>query len=175
MSRRNGAGLTVVNGSKPAQTELVAGDANFVRAPDVERIADLIRQAHPMTFDHLRNFNRLLLFKKGTPPKKDEGESFIHTIARAFKAPALWADVSGYHAGFWVWEWWWEKCDQAKREALVMHELLHIGMAPNGSPRMEKHDVEDFALVVRHYGRWSEGVQLYAQQLALFEQQPAAH
>jgi predicted metallopeptidase len=168
MSRRNGQS----NGSGP-QLELVQSGQRFVRSADVERVAEQLMAAHAATFQHLRNFNLLLLFRSGTPPKLDEDEQFIHTIARAFKAPALWQAVSGYDAGFWVWEWWWNRFDADQREALTMHELLHIGMSPKGEPRMEKHDVEDFALVVRHYGRWSSGARLYAEQLSLFETQAA--
>jgi predicted metallopeptidase len=165
MSRRNGHRNG--NGAGP-QLELVAPDQQFVRAPDVDRVVEALIATHAVTFAHLRNFNLLLLFKKGTPPKAEESGSFIHAIARAFKVPPLWQSVTGYEVGFWVWEWWWDRFAPEQREALAMHELLHIGIS-GGKPRMEKHDVEDFALVVRHYGRWSDSVKLYAQQLSLFE------
>jgi predicted metallopeptidase len=164
MARRNG------NGRGP-QLELVPAGQAYVKSADLERIGEELAAEHVVSFQHLRGVSLLYLFRKGTPPgmKNEDGETHIHAIARAFKCTPLWQSVSGYDAGMWVWEWWWERLDVDQQHALTMHELLHIGAKPNGDVKLEKHDVEDFALVVRHYGQWMDGVKLYAQQLALFE------
>lgn len=167
---KNGHGLSVV------QTKLEPVDQDYVTAHDLRTIAEQLTADRPETFLHLRNFNVAYLFRKGTPPGiKEAGDdtSQIHTIAKAFKSSPLWLSLTGFHAGVWVWEWWWERFQVTQRQALTMHEILHIGRTDSGAVRIEKHDLEDFALVVGTYGRWMTGVELYAGQLELFDRAAA--
>lgn len=138
---------------------------------EVAEVATTLIARHGVTFSHLADFRLLYLGRHGEPPDAngESDESRAHAIARAFKAPPLWRDVSGADGGFWAWRWWWNRMGPQEREALCMHELLHLGIDGKGRLRLEKHDVEEFALVVRTYGTWHSRLQVFAHQLDLFE------
>ena len=40
---------------------------------------------------------------------------------------------------------------------LIFHELLHVGITPDGEPCLNPHDTEDFAVILDRFGaHWSE-------------------
>jgi hypothetical protein len=55
-------------------------------------------------------------------------------------------------------------------EALIFHELLHIGSSDKGKPAIVPHDLEAFTREVREYGLWKTDVERMGEafrQLAL--------
>lgn len=140
-------------------------ELEFVQAPDVARVAESIVAEHEVVFAHLRNFQLLYLLRRGAGERPGE----IDAIAKAFKVPAIWRAVTGFDAGIWIREPYWERFSPEQQAAVTMHELLHIGMTGRGQVRLEKHDLEEFGMVVRIYGPWLEHIDLFAHQLALFQ------
>ena len=49
---------------------------------------------------------------------------------------------------------WWEKATQPQRDALLLHELLHITKNAQGGWSLMKHTIEEFVEVVQHFGAW---------------------
>ena len=65
-----------------------------------------------------------------------------------------------------VWRKSWKAHDEAWQALLIYHELKHI-LEPNkkGEYRLVKHDVEDFAFLIKLYGiRW-EKASLFLEEL----------
>ena len=72
----------------------------------------------------------------------------------------------------------WRIFNEEQRAALVDHELCHADEAtdPNGEPkedakgrkiyRMRKHDIEEFAAVVRRHGMWKADLSVFAEAMA---------
>lgn len=148
--------------------------AEYEPSHDIARVATDLIARHKVTFEHLRGFHLLYLARHGEPPTPADEGSKAHAIAKAFRAPPLWRDVTAAHGGFWVWSWWWDRLADEEREAVCLHELLHLGSDEKGRFRLNGHDVESFALEVRTYGAWDARLQVFAQQLALFDQEDTA-
>lgn len=55
----------------------------------------------------------------------------------------------------------WSALDGPTREALIDHELSHIGMDEKGAWKLFGHDLEDFVSVVSRRGAWTESVREY--------------
>ena len=98
----------------------------------------------------------------------------IDTAAKFVKAPPLWHDLTGIDAVIWVASWAWEMFNERQRQALVAHELNHADVDEDGKLSARPHDVEDFAWVVRRFGAWDPKLRRFAEQLRLFEAEPAA-
>lgn len=100
--------------------------------------------------------------------KKPEGRGGLHLLARAIKAPALWRDLGEFEVVLWVNAMAWEHLSERQREALVAHELNHVGQRnEQGNVVMLEHDIEEFAWVARTYGQWHSGLEHFAEQLGL--------
>lgn len=136
----------------------------FNAAPDVARIAETLISRHDLTA--LANATVLYLFDSQAP--KDGAEPDHDTVGKAVKVPAMWRDVTGYDFVVWIKEWCWQRFTERQREALTLHQLLHCHVDGEGKLGIAKHDVDDFHDVIRHYGAWNEGVQVFARQLQLF-------
>jgi len=69
----------------------------------------------------------------------------------------------------------WSVIDNIKREALIYHELSHIGIDPEtDNVTMQAHDLEFFRGEFRKYGAWStelEGLVNDLQQMELFKRE----
>lgn len=57
----------------------------------------------------------------------------------------------------------WAALDGPTREALIDHELSHVGMDKNGNWKLFGHDLEDFIAVVRRRGAWMEEARRYLE------------
>ena len=133
-----------------AATALDQERSDYVEAPDMKKIATALIRRHPTiaaVTEDLRVGYRLRL---GEPA--GEGEA---AIAMCQKAPPLWRDESGLDVVIWAWSFWWEQFDERQREALTLHELLHVDRTEKGAVKLRRHDVEEFVTVVHEYGDWS--------------------
>lgn len=99
--------------------------------------------------------------------KQPEGKGGIHLLARAVKAPALWAQLGEYDVVVWANEMAWRRLSSAGRHALLAHELCHIGLTDKGTVTLLDHDIEEFAWVARRYGQWHSGLEYFAEQMGL--------
>ncbi len=76
-----------------------------------------------------------------------------------------------------IWRTIWDRLTPEHREALVDHELHHCWVDDNGKLVILKHDLEEFANVVRRYGPWRTNIQLFLDaangkgQANLFEEE----
>ena len=58
----------------------------------------------------------------------------------------------------------WDELTPLQREALVSHELHHIGWdEEKDQPMMKGHDCEEFIGVIQRYGLWREDVKLFVE------------
>lgn len=53
-----------------------------------------------------------------------------------------------------------QKLDEDQLEALLFHELLHIGSDDEGEPTLVAHDVEAFVEEIKEYGLWKSDLKL---------------
>lgn len=69
----------------------------------------------------------------------------------------------------------WGDLSTRQREALVFHELEHIGWKENakdpefGKWATRRHDIEEFSSVVNKYGRWWPDVAMFNESLKDFD------
>lgn len=147
----------------------VALGQDFVRSEEIEEVAGRLIEKHAFRLGAIHSI-RVLYLLNGKPFDEEKEERSHDAIGKAIKAPVLWRDVSGYDAVIWVRGYFWGKFDARQREAIVLHELLHLDVDAEGALRIAKHEIEEFGLVVREYGRWLEDIDLFARQLSLFEE-----
>jgi predicted metallopeptidase len=137
---------------------------DFYRSEEVEAAADAHIDRH-LTLFRLRDFRLVYLLRQVDGPLE---EVHLDAIGKAFKAPGIWRDVAGVDAGIWIDERYWQRFDARQREAIVLHELLHLEVTDKGTIKIADHDVEEFGMVVALYGAWLPRYQRFAEQLALF-------
>ena len=145
--------------AKPAPITYQTSDA-------ISSVAATLFARFEVHFNDLRQFRiAYVMVQGGREPQRDRIDG---VWARFVKVPPLWKDLTGYDAVVWIREAVWKHLDEKQREALVAHELSHGGMSEKGALIVQRHDLEDFAFVARHWGDWHEGVALYGKQLSLF-------
>jgi predicted metallopeptidase len=138
---------------------------DYYRSDEVMAVARRLVDRHAVTLARLRDFELVYLLRH---VEGELEEKRLDAIAKAFKAPALWHDVAGVDAGIWIDDRYWKLFGEQQREAVCLHELLHLGVNDNGQIKLLDHDVEDFGMVVRLYGPWIPNLRRFAEQLALF-------
>lgn len=127
---------------------------DYYEAPDLEALAQHVAEKHPR-FRVLADLEILYRWKRSG------GKS-----TRSKKLGAC-AKISGlFHfetrADFVI----WLAADHCRSleltrhqvEALLVHELCHIGADEKGKLGTIGHDVEEFGFVVEHYGLWKRDV-----------------
>jgi len=142
---------------------------DYYRSGEVEAVAAKLidpKGRHAITFGSVRDFSVIYLLRRVDGPMEART---IDALAKCHKAPALWRDVYGVDVAIWVDERYWQRFTERQREAVVMHELLHIGQNDAGKVKLLEHSVEEFGLVVATYGQWLPELERFAEQLALFE------
>lgn len=130
---------------------------------DVEAVArDLIRR-YPTSFEFIDTHSLRLayLLRTDGPPE----EAKIDAVAKCVKASGPVGFLAEVDFVIWVNEWWWANLPQ-HREAIVLHELLHVGVNEKGRPTVNKHDVEEFIGVAAKYGAWESSRKRFAEAMA---------
>lgn len=146
--------------------KLAMGDEapeGYVLSDEVASIAHVVINENPR-FRHIEDFRVGYALRWGVEP---EGRGGMHVLAKAVKAPELWATLGEFDAVLWANEMAWRHLTAGQRAALVAHELCHIGMTDKGALTMLEHDIEEFAWVARRYGQWHSGLEHFAEQLGL--------
>lgn len=135
-----------------------------------DEVGDVARQlidSHPR-FGHI-DADRIVMGYALQTGKKPEGKGGLHLLAKAVKAPTLWRDLGqGFEVVVWANALAWGRLTEHAREALIAHELSHVGgRSEQGKVQMLEHDIEEFGWVVKQYGQWHSGLEYFAEQLGL--------
>lgn len=68
----------------------------------------------------------------------------------------------------------WGRLTPSQRRAAVDHELAHVTVGADGTPKVRGHDLEEFRDIVERHGFWRPEVRRFAEvmvrQLPLFQQ-----
>jgi hypothetical protein len=147
----------------------------YVEDADLANMAERLLARH-LTLARLRDIRIAYCLQVGKDPQQGRSrEATIDTIAKAVKAPRLWESLAGWQAVVWVNEVAWGAMAERQREAVTLHELLHIDVdADSGKVVLLKHDIEEFGLVVATYGAWHGGLDRFGEQLRMFEASPVS-
>jgi hypothetical protein len=157
--------LQAVFGEKAGEAE----PTYFEPSPEVEKVAEGLLGQH-LTLARTRRVKIAYMLQQGAEPQHGQGrESTIDTIAKAQKAAPLWEALSGYQAVVWVNAKAWAVLGTRQREAVVLHELLHIDYDDEKAKVLIlKHDVEEFTYVVATYGAWHGGLERFGEQMGIW-------
>jgi hypothetical protein len=155
-------------GRRLAFGEVGPEQEGYVLSDEVGNVARHLIRTEPR-YSHIADMEVGYALQVG---KKPEGKGGLHVLARAVKAPTLWASLGEWEVVVWANKLAWDHLSERQREALVAHELSHIGpRGESGKIAMLEHDIEEFAWVVRQYGQWHSGLEHFAEQLGLGLQQ----
>jgi predicted metallopeptidase len=144
--------------------KVTLADLEYQRSDEVRDVAEMLLAKHP-TLDFIEQFAVTYLLRDVTGDLEDKE---IDAIAKCHKVPAMYRDVFGPEVMIWVDARYWKVFNQPRREAVVLHELCHISQDDQGRLKLVKHDVEEFAMVVRQYGPWLPTIEHFGEQLNLF-------
>lgn len=88
----------------------------------------------------------------------------IRRVSEREKCSGIDADLMLIVAGVW-----WNKTENASKEALIDHELAHVEyvIKEDGSKqyKMRKHDIEEFLSVVERHGAWTIQLHMFNEVL----------
>lgn len=83
--------------------------------------------------------------------RTDQQDEFAKTI----KVPPAVAAITEYDILIWVDKLRWEARGQDYRDAIIDHELCHIGLSAGGGYKIKQHDFGDFTGVIERHGLWN--------------------
>lgn len=158
---------------RPVQTsaELVDALPPFLVSDEVAGVAAAVIREHEVSFGWIpRDFRVVYLLKFGDKISPDDE---IDTIAKCVKAPALWNVLAAYDFAIWVKDCYWNLLSPRDREAVLAHELQHIGATDAEKPKILPHTIEEFSQVVAWYGPWSGGLKALYRAFAESGHEPA--
>ena len=142
-------------------------DLDFRRSVEIKGIAERLIAKHGVTFAQLGELKILYLLRS---VQGEMDAATIDALAKCVKAPALWRDVFSVDVAIWVDERYWKRFTERQREAIVMHELLHVGVNDKGRVKLLEHSIEEFGLVVATYGQWRPELERFARQMGMFDE-----
>ena len=132
----------------------------------VRDVAGRLIRLFPAAFGWTTNFKLGYLLVHGSRRGSDRR---LDAMAKFRKVPPVYHGITGYDAVVEVHEWAWNELTAEQQEAIVSHELCHGEMTEKGTLRIVRHDLEEFAWVVRQYGAWAADIRRFDEQLALFD------
>jgi hypothetical protein len=120
--------------------------AEFGEAPHsvISTAEDMIARFRPI----LRSAKIAFVFRTDDQPGEFER-------AKTQKVSLALQTLVDYEILIWIDQNFWEASSTKVREALILHELYHIGLSTSGGWAIKKHDFGDFAEVVERYGYWN--------------------
>jgi len=136
------------------------GEAAFLPAEDVRRVAERLIDRHAASFGFLRQFQVAYLWKA-----KGGASKGTATLGKCEKASPLVAYFGEHHLIVWLAADHCRELRMTERqvEALVFHELSHASLTEDGDLAIVGHDFEGFASELREYGPWSADLQIMAR------------
>lgn len=130
---------------------------------DVRAVARRLIGRYPTQFGFIDNHSFRIAYLARTDGPPDEVK--IDTVGKCVKAAGPVGFLADIDFVIWVNDWYWANFPQ-HHEAIVLHELLHVGVTDKGRPALYKHDVEEFIGVVAQYGAWEGNRKRFAEALA---------
>lgn len=130
-------------------------EAKFLEAPDLEEMAlELLAQCEE--FEHIRPLRVRYLWR-------DKGTS--KAMGQCTKASGFWRDLAAVDFVIWVGaeDVRTSYFTRDQLEALLYHELCHIGLGEDGQPTMRDHQAEIFYAEFARYGVWRRDYQRFGQ------------
>jgi len=85
-----------------------------------------------------------------------DNSSYLGKCSRATKK---WKYLTDKDYIIEIWDKWWEKANETQKEALLFHELSHIGYQERNDNiiwKINDHDINEFNEVVKRYGAWDD-------------------
>jgi hypothetical protein len=135
----------------------------FELSAEVEAVAERLTAKHGR-FRWLGQFRVAYLLEHADLPA---GGKYCDW-AKARLVPKWARALTSYDAAITVNALVWGVLRERHREALVLHELLHLGQnEKTGRLEMVPHDVEEFSFVVAEHGAWRPSLQEFMEQLSL--------
>lgn len=140
-------------------------------APEVERYGKkLVKKYHA----HLDNYDIVYLFvdkaskknKHVVMAKAGLAPLFSRILADVGKGPAC-------HFVMIVAKPEWQGLDEKQREALVDHELCHMGLNKDGDPTLLQHDIQEFNAIIERHGLWYQDIKETSTVMKKAEEQLA--
>jgi hypothetical protein len=131
--------------------------AQFHPAPEVEEVAVRVLAREECT-DHLMitTETRIVYLIMDGP----ETNSWI---GRCYRTVGPFQNLTAYNFVIAVYRDWWDKATDQQKEALVFHELMHVGykLSQKGETTwcLRDHFIEMFPQEVALFGPWNTGLQ----------------
>jgi uncharacterized protein YihD (DUF1040 family) len=94
------------------------------------------------------------------------------TAGQISKATGKWKYLTQYDYVMELWDGFWTTATDFQKEAVVYHELYHIKFKEDDETAeitwgLKKHDLEEFADVVKKYGAWNDTLKEFKMLLNL--------
>ena len=151
----NATNVSLIGGTK------IETDAEFFDADEAEKIAKEIIKENEALLGHLLNFQIRFIFKKELPSD---------TWGRAIIVRGMYAFLTEIDAVILLCYETWKKLTNQQRKGLIAHELSHLGVDDNLEKlQIIRHEITEFSWVVGRYGLYNNGLQVFSEQLDLFE------
>lgn len=131
--------------------------ANYSKVEDSNTIALVAKiiNRFPEKFSHLDPEQIVLVFK-------DSEKSSWYGQTRLIKG--VWQVITDKAVLMTLWKNAWNAKTPSWQALLIYHELLHIGWDDEKGYKLIKHDIEDFAEVLKQYGiDWENSDEFIAQ------------
>ena len=77
-------------------------------------------------------------------------------LARVSKVPEKMQPFMEFDYIVWVSENRWINMSEKQREALIDHELCHMGLSNTGGWKIKLHEIEEFREILERYGAWND-------------------
>lgn len=139
----------------------------FMATQEIFDLGDkLIATHHPEALDaHIMYMFRSKAGKSGGKTR----------LASCYLASELQKAVHGYNYIIEIAADEWDHMEQQQREALLLHEILHIGAKEDEKTGavtwgLRKHDTEEFRKVVEVYGIWTGDLEEMAKAIRAAEE-----
>lgn len=161
-------------------------DTPFKEAPEVQYIAEQLIEKYPEQHEHLKDLftkNLIQFFFRSDDPD---------WAGKCKKCTKFEQEITGKIIFIFINQSWWDRTrSSAQQDALVDHELCHIGRKDDAKEYFKdtdtfgrwnpadnpdswyiiEHDVEEFAGVVERHGLWERGIEKVVTAGAVHERQ----
>lgn len=135
--------------SAPNNEQFEREEAEYLHDPTLDRAASELIARHPGRFGHLRDARIVLLWKrkggnrKGAPVLSNVQR--LSGLARYYSSYEFAITISADHCYTFM-------LADRRIEALIFHELCHLGVTEDGEVTLVNHDYEGFLAEIREYG-----------------------
>lgn len=126
-------------------------EKSYDDAPEecVEMVKSLIETCPE--FDHIKSAKIKYLFKIGSWSK----------VGECSKASGKWRHLTDFDFVVMFHKESWDVFTVEQRNALIHHELSHIGRKDNENWFIIPHDIEEFLATYKRYGAWNGVLQMF--------------